>query len=317
MHSVLPLHHSSIAVPAWPPLLHQGDTVAMVALSSARTDMQERVRLAIQVLQTWGLKVVLGKHIYDKHYRFSGKDADRLADLQWALDDAKVKATIVCNGGYGSTRIVDKVDFAAMQLQPKWFVGFSDTTTLLLKLHQLNVVSVHGPVGPHFAKAEQASSVESLRQLLFEGHAKASASAHALNRTGEAKAPVVGGNLTMICNNIGTPSALDTQDKILVIEDVGEHPYRLDRLLVQLKRMGQLRHLAGLVIGKFTGTYMNPEDPFAASVESMVKEHVHEYDYPIAFGFPIGHEPPNTAFPHGAIGRLGVSMQGANLCFKG
>lgn len=167
----------------------------------------------------------------------------------------------------------------------------------------------------HFPEPQYASSIASLKSLLFEGTARLTEQPSTLNRLGTVAAPVVGGNLTLLCNNLGTPSALDTNNKILVIEDVDEQLYSLDRMLVQLKRAGMLQHLAGLVVGGITDTKDDASNPFGKSAEEIIKEHVAPYDYPVAFNFPIGHAAPNLAFPHGSMGQLCVAKDKVCLSF--
>lgn len=298
-----------------PPLLKAGDRVAIVAPAFSRSDMKEDVTKVTQVLQAWGLEVVVGKHIYAKHNRFAGTDADRAADLQHAIDDPAIKAILCFRGGYGVSRIIDNVDTHNLREYPKWIIGFSDITTLLLKLHcTSNVVGVHGEMALHFGVPAYKSSLESLRQLLFQGVAQLTAPTHSQNRIGEAKAPVVGGNLSIICSNLGTDLELDTRGKILVLEDVDEKDYAIDRMIIQLKRAGKLQHLAGLVVGYCSDTISTNvfgDQP----IEAVIKAHVSEYNYPVAFGLPVGHEAPNLAFPHGAVGKLCVQEQQTSLLF--
>ena len=299
----------------WPPLLKRGDKIALLAPSFSHPEIVPRTQAAIEVLQSWGLEVVLGQHIFQKHFRFAGQDSERLEDIQQALDDPSIKAILAFRGGYGATRIIDAIDYTHLQQCPKWLIGFSDITALLIKLVQHNIVSVHGEMATHFSDSAYQASLDSLHTLLFEGTAHLTAAPHPQNSLGSVKAPVVGGNLMLICDSIGTDSALDTSGKILVIEEINEDLYRLDRALVKLKRANKLQHLAGLVIGHMSNIRSGKRNPFAKSIEAVIMEHVSEYDYPVAFGFPIGHEPPNMAFPHGAVGHLCVEDQGASLSF--
>ena len=258
------------------------------------------------------LEVVLGQHIYARPYRFASTAAQRAEDLPGALDDPTVKAVFALRGGYGTTHIVDQLDFTQFLKSSKWVIGFSDITTLPIRLHQLGNVSVHGAMPKNFLKPQYASSLTSLKKPCSS---KALLGLYTLNSLGTVTAPVVGGNLTLICNNLGTPSALDTNNKILVIEEVGEWLYALDRAMVQLKRTGKLRHLAGLVVGRMIDTKDDPNNPFGKSAEEIIKEHVAAYDYPIAFNFPIGHEASNLAFSHGRIGQLCVEKDKVSLVF--
>jgi muramoyltetrapeptide carboxypeptidase len=300
-----------------PPLLKKGDKVAIVAPASKLKDPPGVIEKAIKILQSWGLEVVLGEHVSVKHHNaFAETDVRRTEELQWALDDPAIKAVFSLRGGYGTTRIIDQLDFTRFLRSPKWVIGFSDITTLHIRLYDLGVASVHSVMPTRFSDPQYKTSIASLRALLFEGTAHLEAAPNALNRLGSVTAPVVGGNLTLICNNMETPSALDTKNKILVIEDVGENFYVLDRMMVQLKRAGKLRHLAGLVVGKMSYMRENPSCTIGKSAEEIVQEHVADYSYPVAFQFPVGHEAPNLAFPHGSVGALYVGNDKASLVFE-
>jgi muramoyltetrapeptide carboxypeptidase len=300
-----------------PPLLKNKDKIAIVAPASKAEASKEVLEKAIEIFRSWGLEVVLGKYVsVNSCNTFAGTDAQRAEDLQWALDDPTIKAVIALRGGYGTTRIVDQLDFTRFLRSPKWVIGFSDMTTLHIRLHNLGVASAHGAVPTLFLNPQHKASIKSLRTLLFEGTAHLEAPANALNRLGTVTAPVVGGNLVLICNNMETLSALDTENKILVIEEVGGHLYALDRIMVQLKRAGKLQHLAGLVVGKMVYMKDLVSLPMSKGAEAIIQEHVAGYSYPVAFQFPIGHQAPNLAFPHGNIGTLCVDNNKAILDFK-
>ncbi|MHA7877308.1 MAG: S66 peptidase family protein [Bacteroidota bacterium] len=305
------------SIPTQPPLLKKKDKVAIVAPASMLKDPKSVIAKAAELLQSWGLEVVLGKHVGVSNYNaFAKTDEQRAADLQWALDDPTIKAIIALRGGYGTTRIIDQLDFKYFLKNLKWVIGFSDITTLHIQLHKLGIVSAHGPMLKHFSLPQYEASVDSLRKLLFEGTAHLTTLPNALNRLGVATAPVVGGNLTLICSNMETPSALDMKNKILVIEDIGEDLYALDRTMVQLKRAGKLKHLAGLVVGEMTRMQENSYYLMGKSAEEIIQEHVADYGYPVAFQFPIGHEVANYAFPHGSVGTLCVTDDKVSLVFE-
>ena len=300
-----------------PPLLKKGDKVAIVAPASGLKYSKDVTEKATDLFHSWGLEVVLGKHMNASHRSaFAGTNIQRAQDFQWAIDDPTIKAIFALRGGYGTTRMIDQLDFKQFLRCPKWVIGFSDITALHAQLHKLGVVSVHGSMLTHFSAPQHKASVDSLKKLLFEGTAHLTAPVNALNRQGAITAPVVGGNLTLICNNMETPSALDTKGKILVIEDVGGSLYIMDRIMVQLKRAGKLQHLAGPIVGNMTRVQEHPTCPIGKSVEEVIQEHVAGYDYPVAFQFPIGHEAPNLAFPHGSIGTLCVRNDRVSLSFE-
>ncbi|HAN49542.1 MAG TPA: LD-carboxypeptidase, partial [Amoebophilaceae bacterium] len=300
-----------------PPLLKKKDKIAIVAPASKAGNSKSIIEKATKLFQSWGLEVVLGKYVsLDSRNTFAGSDAQRAEDMQWALDDPTIKAVVSVRGGYGTTRIVDRLNFTRFLRNPKWIIGFSDITTLHIQLHKLGVVSAHGAMPTLFLNPQHKASIDSLRTLLFEGAAHLTAPTNSLNRLGSVTAPVVGGNLTLICNNMETPSALDTKNKILVIEDIGGNLYALDRIMVQLKRAGKLQHLAGLIVGKMVHMQDLLSLPMNKSAEEIIQEHVASYNYPVTFQFPIGHQAPNLAFPHGKVGTLCVRNDKVNLVFE-
>ncbi len=311
------LFANSHDVPTRPPLLKEKDKVAIVAPACKAEESKRVIEKATEIFRSWGLEVVLGKYVsVNSCNAFAGSDAQRAEDLQWALDDPTIKAVFSLRGGYGTTRIVDQLDFTRFLRNPKWVIGFSDITALHIRLHNLGVASVHGAVPTLFSNPQHKASIDSLRKLLFKGTAHLTAPANALNRLGAVTAPVVGGNLVLICNNMETLSALDTKNKILVIEEVGGYLYALDRIMVQLKRAGKLQDLAGLVVGKMVYIKDLLSLPMNKSAEEIIQEHIAGYNYPVAFQFPIGHQAPNLAFPHGSIGTLCVGNDQASLIFK-
>ncbi|MHB9147016.1 MAG: S66 peptidase family protein [Candidatus Amoebophilus sp.] len=299
----------------FPPLLKQQDRVAIVAPAWWAIDKDMTLKQTKEILQSWGLEVVIGKSIGPRCGQFAGNDNLRLNDLQAMLDDPTIKAIFAYRGGHGTTRIIDKLEFTKFLQYPKWLIGFSDLTTMHLKLHQLGVVSIHGEMPRHFPDSLYQSSINSLKLALFKGTTKLTAKPNIHNRVGNVSAPVVGGNLMMICVNIGTEIDLDTKGKILVLEDVGEQLYAIDRMLVQLKRTGKLAHLAGLIVGSMVGMQDKKHMAFGKSVQAIIKEHVAKYQFPVAFNFPIGHKAPNIAFIHGAIGTLSVTEESVALSF--
>jgi muramoyltetrapeptide carboxypeptidase len=255
-------------------------------------------------LRAWGLAVATGEHLFARHHQFAGTDAQRLADLQRALDDPETAAIICARGGYGTTRIVDQLDFTAFLRQPKWLVGYSDITTLHLHLHRLGVESLHATM-PLLFNRDTPPSIESLHNLLFGGEMDYPVAPHRLNRPGEGSGVLVGGNLALLASNVGTASDVDTQGKVLFLEDINEYLYSLDRMMVQLKRSGKLAGLAGLVVGHFTDSKDN-DIPFGKDPYEIVDDAVREYGFPVCYGFPVGHEPENLAMPCGRTVHLTV-----------
>ena len=284
-----------------PPYIQKGDKIAIVA--PAGKIAKEKVDTAANVLQDWGLEVVLGKNLYHDHFQYSATDNERLDDLQQAMNDPSVKAILFARGGYGTIRIIDRIDFKGFQENPKWLIGFSDITIFHSHIHtNFQTETIHGSMAMGLTDPESA---ESLRKALFGEQLKYEFETNPLSRKGESKGILVGGNLAILCSLIGSASDIGTTGKILFIEDVGEYLYRLDRTMWQLKRAGKFDNLAGLVVGGMTGM-KDSETPFGKSAYEIVAEAVQEYDYPVSFGFPAGHETDNRALIFGRKALLAV-----------
>lgn len=294
-----------------PPFLKQGDTVGIVA--PARKIDREVILKSKQILETWNLSVRLSENLFSSdHSYFSASDVSRAKDLQHMMDDPSINAIICARGGYGSTRILDALNFSELKKHPKWLVGFSDITAIHLHLYSLTLQSVHATMPILFSKDEAKSSVESLRKLLFGEPSAITAKGDFYNKVGKASGQMIGGNLSLIADSLGTRSEPDTTDRILVIEEIDEYYYKVDRMLMQLKRAGKLRLLQALVVGHFTDikeTSIN----FGETIKSIVQHHTREYAYPLAFNFPIGHSDPNIAWIHGAIVNLTVNEKGSEI----
>ncbi|MES2730389.1 MAG: LD-carboxypeptidase [Bacteroidota bacterium] len=278
----------------------------------------QRVELAIRTFEHWGLKVVLGQHVFSEYNTFAGTDAQRIADLQAMLDNPDIRAVISARGGYGVSRIVDRIDFTSLLRQPKWLVGFSDITVLHCHLHRLGLESLHAAMPVTFNYAGAESSIETLRKALFGESIQYSIHPEPINRLGKATGQLIGGNLSLLVHLIGTASDVDTTGKILFIEDIGEYVYHLDRMMVQMKRAGKLSGLAGLIVGQMTDIQDKPGDtPFGKTSWEIIYEAVADYQFPVCFHFPVGHEAVNWALPCGRMTTLCVSAEQVSLTCQG
>lgn len=289
-----------------PPYLQKGDTIGIVCPSGYMPG--EKAATCIQVLQQWGYQVKTGNTLGHQFHYFSGTDEERLADMQQMLDDQQVKAILCARGGYGMSRIIDRIDFRKFRKYPKWLIGFSDITLLHAHVYErFGIACLHAPMAAAFNDGEYANPfVQSLRKALRGSKARYSCTGHTLNRKGKAEGILVGGNLSLIAHAVGSSSSLKTKNKILFLEDVGEYIYNADRMMIQLKRSGMLDHLAGLIIGGFT-EMKDTTIPFGADVYDVIAAHTREYNYPVCFGFPVSHEKENYALKVGAIYTLQVS----------
>ncbi len=299
-----------------PPFLKPGDTIGVVAPASHFTYNDLAPGLAI-LRDQWHLNVIEGESLQAIDGPFAGSDELRSRDIQQLFDNPNVRAVLAARGGYGCYRIADSLDLTGLIRHPKWLVGFSDVTVLLNLLVRNEVACLHGIMPRGFAKDTTGESVENLRQWLFgEQPASYSILPHQLNRTGEATGMIVGGNMTLLINSIDTPTDLDYRGKILFIEEVGETLFSLDRMMHHLKRSGRLASLSGLVVGQFTDMITNLSLPFGKSPYEIIADAVADYDFPVSFGLPSGHDTPNWTIPMGVSARLTVREKGGILSFS-
>jgi muramoyltetrapeptide carboxypeptidase len=290
--------------------LKVGDTICLI--STARKVSMEEITFSINEFEDWGLKVELGKHLFQIEHQFAGSDAQRAEDLQTAINDNNIKAIICVRGGYGTTKMLDLVDFLPLLSNPKWIVGFSDVTALLCHLEKLKIVSIHAIMPILFSKPEANPSVKSLRDVLFTGNQFIACKPNSNNKLGTANGILVGGNLSLIVHLIGTNSEIETDNKILFLEDLDEYLYHIDRMFVQLKRAGKLARLQGLIIGHFSDLKDNVT-PFGKSVEQIILEAAKDYEFPVCFGFPVGHSFDNLPLICGKIAFLEINKKGVYL----
>lgn len=288
-----------------PPYLQPGDTIGITCPASPM-DAKDLTECR-DAIQRWGFNMAYGSTVNKHWQRFGGTDAERAADLQQMLEDDYIKAILFARGGYGVMRMIDKVDWSVFARKPKWLIGFSDITAFHCHIQSLyGIPTIHADMGNGFATVDDPAAV-SLKRMLSGTRQPYQADVYYLNRTGTAIGKLVGGNLSLITAMQGSKSALDTAGKILLIEDVSEYKYTIDRMLMNLKRSGKLDNLAGLVVGGFTATKADTEDTFDMSVEEIILEKVKEFSYPVCFHFPAGHQQLNLALKLGAYYRLEVT----------
>ena len=296
-----------------PPFLKPGDTIGICCPAGYMS--AEKADQCIRTLKSWGFRVKKGKTIGGKsNTYFAGTDEERLKDLQLMLDDKQINAILFGRGGYGTSRIMDQIDWASFKKHPKWIIGFSDITILLTHLHeQLNTQCIHGPMAGAFNLQNGKSKyVRTLKDTLEGKPTIYLSKPEKHNLLGKAKGKLVGGNLCLLAHGMGTPSELDTKDKILFIEDIGEQLYNIDRMLLQMKRAGTFKQLKGLIVGAFTDS-KDTERSFGKNVYEIISAAFEEYDYPKAFGFPIGHDKENVAIIVGGKYNLVVDKEGVVL----
>lgn len=295
-----------------PAYLKKGDRVAIVA--PARKVTAEETEPALKKLEEWGMDVVTGDHLYNSWNQFAGDDRVRSADLQQMLDDDAIRAIFCARGGYGLARIIDQVDFTHFLKNPKWIIGYSDVTVLHSHIHtNFGIETLHATMPIHFGAHDRSpETFVSLRKALFGESLTYTLPASDLSKKGTARGILIGGNLSILYSLTGTRSDINTNGKILFLEDLDEYLYHIDRMMLSLKRSGKLGHLAGLIVGSMTRMKDN-EVPFGKTAEEIIAEVAGEYDYPVCFGFPAGHLPDNRAI---ILGREALLEVGEKIVFK-
>ena len=271
--------------------LKSGDTIALI--STARKVSKKELNFAVKLLESWGLKVSFGKNLFEVAHQFAGSVEQRSHDLQQALNDENVKAVFFVRGGYGSVQVVDHIDWSSFQNAPKWLIGYSDITVFHSHIHQnFGIPTLHAAMPITFPKNAE-SSLENLRKVLFGEKVSYQIKTYPFNRKGLAEAEIIGGNLSILYSLLASESQMNTDGKILFIEDLDEYLYHIDRIMQALKRAGMLKNLAGLIIGGMSDMNDNTI-PFGKTAEEIIRDVVSEYNYPVAFGFPAGHIDDNN-----------------------
>jgi muramoyltetrapeptide carboxypeptidase len=295
-----------------PPSLQKGDTIALVA--TARKNIDDNLKPAIDLLHSWGLEVVIGKTIGLDNNQLAGTDAERAADFQQQLDNPNIKAIWCVRGGYGTVRMIDLLDFTKFKQSPKWIVGFSDVTVIHSYINNLNIATIHGAMPITVARAS-TESIESLRKSLFGESLNYEIPFDAANRLGNAKGEIVGGNLSILYSLMGSNAQIDCKGKILFIEDLDEYLYHIDRMMMSLKRCGCFDDLNGLIVG--TMTKMKDNDiPWGKNANQIIEDVTKGYSFPILYNFPAGHFRDNRALIFGKQVSLELNATTSKLTFE-
>lgn len=298
-----------------PPFLNKGDTIAITA--TARKISTNELEYAVKTIEGEGFKVKFAANLFAEHHQFAGIDEQRCSDLQTCINDINVKAILIARGGYGTMRIVDDIDFTPLIENPKWIIGYSDVTVLHNALHKLNLASLHATMPINFAKNKEATTslfnVLTGKKIKFEYDYNSSIN-KSLYKLGNAKAPVIGGNLSLIYAMQGSKTDIDTKGKILFLEDLDEYLYHIDRMILSLKSAGKFDDLAGLIIGGMSDMKDNTI-PFGQTAEEIIAHHLKDKNYPICYDFPCGHIDRNLALPLGLVATLEVTTHSVKLSY--
>lgn len=286
-----------------PPSLIEGDKIGIVA--PARKISREEIEPSLKIIKDYGFVPVLGKHLFDEENQFSGADTVRAADIQEMLDDDSIKAVFSARGGYGSVRIIDRIDFSHFAEKPKWLVGYSDFTVFLNHVSKnLGIKTLHASMPVNF-KDNTVDALNNLFKILKGEYYNVVWDTVKLSRPGKAEGVVVGGNLSVLYGMLCSNSFPDTRGKILFIEDLDEYLYHIDRMMTGLKRAGVLKNLSGLIVGAMTDMHDNSIG-FGKDAEEIIFDSVDEYGFPVAFGYPAGHIPGNNPVIVGSQATLTV-----------
>lgn len=271
-----------------PDFLKSGDKVTILA--SARKINKLELEDTISLLEEKGLNVCLGESIDKEDNQFAGDDDLRARDLQAAIDNNEIKAIFFARGGYGSVRIIDKIDFSNLEKNPKWLIGYSDVTVILNHIfYKHNIASLHAIMPINIKKeAYNSPAINSLFNLLFGKSSTIINNSDFPQKDCIFKGKLIGGNLSVLYSLLGSESFGNTDDLILALEDLDEYLYHIDRMMYALKRAGKLKNLKGLIVGQMTQMHDNTI-PFGKTAYQIIEECVREYDYPKVFGANIGH----------------------------
>lgn len=294
-----------------PPALKPGDTIGIISPAGHITETE--LQPAVKKMQEWGFNIRLGKTIGKRDFSFGGTDAERTADFQQMLDDSSIKAIMCARGGYGVVRIIDNIDFSKFHLKPKWIIGFSDITVIHTHINSnYKAASIHSKMCNSFpedwtkAEPSQIETIQSIKDALTGVKMKYRLPANEKNRKGITEGTLIGGNLKTLETLAGTKSEIKSAGKILFVEDTGEYLYSIDRMFWNLKRTNKLSQLKGLIIGGFKIKPDDPGEEFGRTLYDIVWEKVKEYNYPVCFDFPVGHQKNNFALKCGVMHRLSV-----------
>jgi muramoyltetrapeptide carboxypeptidase len=290
-----------------PLYLKKGDKVGIV--SPSRSITFEEVHPTIKVLQKFGLEVILGSHVFSRQNQFAGSDEHRRKDFQQMLDDDSIRAIICARGGYGAVRIIDNLDFSRFIRHPKWIVGYSDVTVFHSHIHSCcGIETIHATMPKNIVSDIPDDSAISMVNALSGSQVTYLSERTKYSREGFAEGILTGGNLSILYNMMGSVSEVNTEGKILFLEDIDEYLYHVDRMMMNLKRAGKLSGLAGLIVGGMTRMNDN-KIPFGKTAEEIISDAVEEYVYPVCFNFPAGHTEKNLALILGRKIKLSVGKQ--------
>lgn len=300
-----------------PPYLKVGDTVAIVAPSGILKNKNEAINQTRELLKSWGLHTVVGENVYNQANHFAGTDSERCEDFQKALDDPTISAILCARGGYGTVRILDKLDYTKFRNHPKWLIGYSDITALHNQFHNEGFESLHAMMCTSLQEDLEPikETISTFKKALFGNPISYTLEGSEYNKSGKSSGILVGGNLTLLHTMLGSETSIDISNKILFIEEIGEYKYHIDRMLQSLKRAGYFDNCKGVIVGDFSNIRKNTT-PWGKSIEQLILDALAEYNFPIAFNMPAGHEDDNRALILGRTVELTVKKEQSTVKFN-
>jgi muramoyltetrapeptide carboxypeptidase len=300
-----------------PPYLKAGDTVTILAPSGILKNRTNEITKAKALLKSWGLHVTIGKHIFSQGEHFAGTDDERCEDFQKALDDPKISAIWCARGGYGTVRILDKLDYSKFKQHPKWVIGYSDITALHSQIHIEGFESIHAMMCTSLQDDNVTikETISTFKDAVFGKTLTYTLKGSKYNKVGTVSAPIVGGNLTVLQTLLGSKTSIDTSGKILFIEEIGEYKYHIDRMLQSLKRAGYFDNCKGVIVGNMTKIRKNTT-LWGSSIEQLILDVLVDYDFPVAFNMPTGHEKDNRALILGKSVDLTVNNGQSTIIYR-
>lgn len=299
-----------------PPYLKKGDTIAILAPAGILKDKEEVIGKAKELAESWGLKVVYGKHLFNQNNHFAGTDQQRSQDFQEALNNPNIKAIWCARGGYGSVRVLDRLDFSKFQKNPKWIIGYSDITAFHNHINNLGIETLHAMMGINMNNEPEdiLETIKSFKKAIFGKRLKYKIPTSEYNRVGKVSGELVGGNISLLSSMLGSESQISTEGRILFIEEIGEYKYSIDRMLQSLKRAGFFNKLKAVIVGDISNIKKNTTS-WGSSIEQLILD-VLPKNIPIVFHFPAGHELDNRALIFGRQIDLKVNTTNSRVIFK-